>query len=966
MLRHKTFLIILLLINVLSVSLVTVVKSRHLADLVTNHAIRRSSQSAESGSLFLGELCKTIITDVIMKDRARAYSAGIYRTLSSEARTSYADGGPAVGSVIDLESVSAGNFLPFLRNTQIKGILTIRTDITMGSGNMAEKFTMSSEISVQGLFIASKSFHVDLKDKPLHITLKGVYDRKQDRLDIEFLKTRLSQLKPWVLQGTVNNILSGDPAVNLEAGGEIPFHEIKEIITGPEVKWFDGIDFEALGSMSLTVSGNLKSPSVQGVVMVQGKKFKRKNTLIRSYEIKLPVRYQKNMLIVKGAMINAKECMYSDVNTKEKVHYRIDNVKILIPYLEYRDSMMTSDIIQVSADKADMTVNDRGYYEEKGIALKGIMHGDFNGQWMKFSDLSFNTDFIKNVSGDIYISLDKPVTIEADVNYDGLNIHELLQKIPNALAKDKGLSAHGTGSLHSSLKIALPENSDYQVSGEARVSLREAGFSFSDETMIGEGISGTVSGSFAFPIPFNSIDFTFHTESTGFELLMGKFYGNFTDRILRFSAKGRYARSGESLTLSRSEIELSDTGSIVISGDISGVTKSPFFDVEIDMVHLSNREGYNFFVRETFQEQFPFLSQLDISGESTLKLSVKGSMERFTASGNIVISDMNIQGKSPDRFIQGLNISLPLYISYPEAHHREEKKRFGSLKVKDLSWALLRIRDIEVFPSVWDNAILFKKDIQLPLFGGKITLKNISYSEILTPERKLHLASDIDNIDLGEVTRTLDLPRFTGSLSGTIPNVTFAGNRLLTEGEIYLELFDGSIRLSDLSMNRVFSPIPSLKCNIEAEDIDLGKLTSTFDFGNISGIIKGSVEDLVIVRGQAQSFKASMESIRKKGISQKISVEALKKISILGSGSSASVLDMGIYQFFKEYRYAKLGFKAFLRNDNLILLGVESRENRGYLVKGGLLPPRVDVINYNQNISFQEMVKRLKRIKQVK
>jgi len=211
-----------------------------------------------------------------------------------------------------------------------------------------------------------------------------------------------------------------------------------------------------------------------------------------------------------------------------------------------------------------------------------------------------------------------------------------------------------------------------------------------------------------------------------------------------------------------------------------------------------------------------------------------------------------------------------------------------------------------------------------------------------------------------------NIPEFRGTLSGSIPNVLFAGNSLATEGEITLKVFDGRVSISGLSVNRVFSPVPSLKCSIDIEDLDLGQLTGAFDFGHISGIIRGNVSDLVIVKGQAQGFRASLESVRKRGVSQKISVEALKKISILGSGTSTSILDRSIYQFFKEYRYKKLGFRGFLKNDNLLLLGIDSSDGKSYLVNGGLIPPRVNVINYNQNVSFQEMVRRLKRITQIK
>ena len=57
-----------------------------------------------------------------------------------------------------------------------------------------------------------------------------------------------------------------------------------------------------------------------------------------------------------------------------------------------------------------------------------------------------------------------------------------------------------------------------------------------------------------------------------------------------------------------------------------------------------------------------------------------------------------------------------------------------------------------------------------------------------------------------------------------------------------------------------------------------------------------------------------------------------------------------------------MGFKGILRNDNLRLIGIEKKGNKEYLVRGGFVPPKVDVINYTRNVSFEEMVRRLSRI----
>ena len=65
---------------------------------------------------------------------------------------------------------------------------------------------------------------------------------------------------------------------------------------------------------------------------------------------------------------------------------------------------------------------------------------------------------------------------------------------------------------------------------------------------------------------------------------------------------------------------------------------------------------------------------------------------------------------------------------------------------------------------------------------------------------------------------------------------------------------------------------------------------------------------------------------------------------------------------FKDKIYANLGFSGRLRNDNFTLRGIVREGGLEYLVRGGVLPPKVNVINYTQEISFREMVKRLKRI----
>jgi hypothetical protein len=58
-----------------------------------------------------------------------------------------------------------------------------------------------------------------------------------------------------------------------------------------------------------------------------------------------------------------------------------------------------------------------------------------------------------------------------------------------------------------------------------------------------------------------------------------------------------------------------------------------------------------------------------------------------------------------------------------------------------------------------------------------------------------------------------------------------------------------------------------------------------------------------------------------------------------------------------------MGFKATLRNDKLILQGIESKDGKEFLVVGSLFPPTVNVISHTREIGFSDLMKRLEQIR---
>ncbi len=842
------------------------------------------------------------------------------------------------------------------------------------SGGLLARFMISedyhivdlvSEITVSSLLYHAKTFEVNFKNKDLKLAAKSVYNLKEDDVNIEFLQVQLAHSQLLNLQGSLQKVSSGDPEMNLRVEGkEIALNKIKELFTGTAAKSLSNLDIDGYGSGDFYITGNLKSPRIKGDIYVNCKGLKKENSEFRAVEMTIPLEYQANSLVIRQALIKIKDAIDSGEGEKKGFSHRVNDIEFVIPSLEYKDSMLQSENVYVKATQAVVYRNGKEFHREEKISLKSVIKGNLDRRVLWVQDISLKTASVEGIAGDISLHIGKPATIQAEVMYSGIDIEKVWTGFPD-IFPEKLFTVKGTGGLHSVFTVTISEGADVDVVGKADLSITKGSFSSPDAANVGEGINTNVSSSFKLSLPLRATEFTINAEAADFELLIGRFYGSFKDKKISLFLEGKYAGANDSIHISRSKLSLTDIGTINISGEILNLISEPHFNAEVNLIQLSNNKAYDFFIRETFKENLPILSQLEIGGATSMKLSVKGTVNRFNVSGELNIVDMDVVGKSRGLSIQGIYISMPLDVWYPEVVLSEDIERLGSLKVQDISWEDLHFKDLEAFPAIWGNAVVFKEDILIPIFGGNIKLKNIIYKDIFNPQRKLTMSIDINGIDLDEVSEALKISRFSGSLSGVIPEASLVGSRLITEGEIVMALFGGEMRVSNLSINNIFSSISSLKASIGIKGIDLGKLTNTFEFGHISGIMQGYINNLVITKGQAESFDALIETVDRKGVRQWISVEALRKISILGSGSPASILNTGIYQFFKKYRYKKMGFKGSLRNDTFHLLGVEAEGNRQYLVRGGLLPPRVDVINYTQDVSFQEMIKRLNRIKLV-
>jgi hypothetical protein len=446
------------------------------------------------------------------------------------------------------------------------------------------------------------------------------------------------------------------------------------------------------------------------------------------------------------------------------------------------------------------------------------------------------------------------------------------------------------------------------------------------------------------------------------ELLWGKFFGDLKSQRPSFDFDGDYTSDDDAIRLRRLTLGLATIGSVDVTGSIEQLSRNGLLNLEAKSGDVQTGPAYAFFIRETLNRSYPFLNQLTTTGRLAFSVQARGSIDNLSAEGTLELRNAEVRTEKA-RF-GPLELALPFQVRLPGAMSQTTP---ANLPVGNLTIASARIGSepigaIKTSVSLWNNQLQFRQPIAIPVYGGTIEVNNLAWQDIIKAPRAVSLSIGAKNLQLERLTESLGWHRFGGTLAGSIPQVQWTDNSLRSRGEIEIRVFEGRVRIGTMEIENPFSSIPSIKLDAGFQDIHLDQASETFAFGSISGILEGTVNDLVIVAGQPAQFRADLHTVDKPGSSQWISVEALNKITVLSSGNDAGPLYGGLAGFFENFRYSKMGFRAVLRNDKLILRGIESKDGKEYLVVGSWLPPTVNIISHTQEIGFSELLRRLERI----
>lgn len=254
-----------------------------------------------------------------------------------------------------------------------------------------------------------------------------------------------------------------------------------------------------------------------------------------------------------------------------------------------------------------------------------------------------------------------------------------------------------------------------------------------------------------------------------------------------------------------------------------------------------------------------------------------------------------------------------------------------------------------------------REPVAVPLLDGQLMIDELALSSSSDDDLSWRFDGLLTPVSMEALSNALGWPQFGGQLSGMIPAVRYANQRLEIGGVLLVKAFDGALTVRNLRLEEPFGRAPRLNADLALDNLDLEALTQTFSFGKIQGRLDGYVNNLQMQSWQPVAFDARFETPEDDNSRHRISQKAVDNLSSIGGGVGGA-LSRSFLGVFEEFPYDRIGLSCRLKNGVCVMGGVAPAANGYYIVKGRFLPPRIDVVGYANQVDWHTLIDRLKSV----
>ena len=589
-----------------------------------------------------------------------------------------------------------------------------------------------------------------------------------------------------------------------------------------------------------------------------------------------------------------------------------------------------------------------------GVTVKtGKGSLDAETRAVSFPEIFFDSSLLKNIRLSLKSDLDG-TTAEVTGEKTGL-----LQSALHMGWLPSGWTFGGEDRID--VRVDLKKNGQCAVASQAVFS--EASFQSPNGNRAGEKVSLNVRLNGKTDLSFKRVVFDTSISAEKGEVLWDRFYLSLSNHPVKVHCGGLYDESDKTLRLNASTFTLQGILGVRMEGDLFKGGYGQGLDLGVTIPVTPVEPLFRVFVKEPFQMEKPFLAGLELKGEISAELRLKTDPTDREVRGRVFWREGFVASPDHGITIKDVDLSVPVWYRVGRRGQSSDQME-GKLHVGSLEIPFLPKQSVNMQLMAGPDRIYVEAPTLLKVPGGEVRISPIGVQDVFGPNLSVDTGIVVDDLPLESLLAGIWSHPINGSISGKLEPIHFEKGVLSTGGVVTAHVFGGEVVLSHAGASGLFGSAPVFRINARWSDLALLKLTAGTPFGEIEGVLNGYAHNIEISNGQLQRFDLLLETTKKKGVSQKISVKAVDNIARLGGSHSPFVGIAGLFMgFFKQFPYKKIGIHASLENDVFKINGTIHEGGKEYLVKRGFLSG-VDVINQNtdNNVSFKDMLSRIKRI----
>ena len=283
----------------------------------------------------------------------------------------------------------------------------------------------------------------------------------------------------------------------------------------------------------------------------------------------------------------------------------------------------------------------------------------------------------------------------------------------------------------------------------------------------------------------------------------------------------------------------------------------------------------------------------------------------------------------------------------------------ASLRVGGGRWQALELGAFELEAGLKGDGVAIPH-VEVPLLDGRVVLSDLALRHGEAGWSGSGSAV-VEPISMPLLTAALGLPEMAGVLSASMPRLRVSPGELALDGALVVSVFDGYLRVTELTAIEPFGVSSRLFSNLTARNIDLAQLTEALSFGGMSGFIDVDIDGLELAHWRPVRFDARVASSPGR-YPRRISQRAVENISALAGPGAGLALQRGFLRFFDDFGYREIGLSCRLDGGVCTMGGIPPDTSDSFeIVRGGGIPA-LNVIGYNRRVDWEELVDRVRRV----